>query len=168
MARIINLDALDMRPLRELAPGAPPAFDARIGQIAQSLGAQKLGYNLTVVPPGKRAWPHHNHRNNEEMFLVLAGRGELRLGDAVHPVREGDVIACPPGGPETAHQLVNTGDVELRYLCVGTVLSPDVVQYPDSGKFGVRVDPAPGDDATTPAFRIRGRSGPNLDYWDGE
>ena len=22
-----------------------------------------------------------------------------RIGDAVHPVRAGDVIACPPGGP---------------------------------------------------------------------
>lgn len=166
MKPILNLDALDLRALRELAPDAPDAFDARIGQIAERIGARKLGYNLTVVPPGKRAWPHHNHRNNEEMFLVLGGHGELRLGDAVYPVREGDVIACPPGGPDTAHQLVNTGDSELRYLCVSTMLSPDVVQYPDSGKFGVRVDSP--DAGGAPPFRIRGRIGPNLDYWDGE
>lgn len=33
---------------------------------------------------------------NEEMFFVLEGNGELRVGDATHPVRAGDIIACRP------------------------------------------------------------------------
>jgi uncharacterized cupin superfamily protein len=46
-------------------------FEARLGDIGRRLGAQKLGYNLTVVPPGKRAFPFHNHHINEEMFVVV-------------------------------------------------------------------------------------------------
>ena len=49
----------------------------------------------------------------------------------------GDIIACPPGGPETAHQILNTGNEELRYLAVSTKPSPEICDYPDSGKFGV-------------------------------
>ena len=60
--------------------------------------------------------------------------------------RIGDIIACPPGGPETAHQLINTGEGELKYLAVSTKLSPELCEYPDSGKFGVMADLVPGRD----------------------
>ena len=127
-------------------PRSPPAATPRRrlrrahGHDRRRASARKLlGYNITAVPPGKRAFPLHNHVVNEEMFFVLEGSGELRVGDATHPVRAGDIIACPPGGPETAHQLVNTGDAELKYLAVSTTLSPEVCDYPDSGKFGVSV-----------------------------
>src|SRR5947208_9686221 len=82
-------------------------FAAKIAPIATTLGAKKLGYNLTVIEPGKRAFPFHNHHANEEMFYVIGGAGTLRFGKNEYPVRAGDVIGCPPGGP--AHQLVNTG-----------------------------------------------------------
>ena len=136
--------------------------------IAPGLGAQKLGYNLTAVPPGKRAFPFHNHRVNEEMFFVVAGTGEIRIGGAVHPIQPGDVIACPPGGKETAHQIVNTGAVELRYLAVSTKLSPEIAEYPDTGKFGVLAELPPGSDGKPQTFRYVGREGQGVDYWEGE
>lgn len=43
------------------------------------------------------------------MFFVLQGTGEIRIGESTLPIRPGDVIACPAGGKETAHQIVNTG-----------------------------------------------------------
>lgn len=137
-------------------------FGGRIGAIAPTIGARKLGYNLTVVDPGKAAFPKHSHRVNEEMFFILEGQGELRLGDAMHPVRAGDVIACPAGGADTAHQLFNTGEGELKYLAVSTMEYPEVCEYPDSGKYMVRTGFAPDD------FHAIGRSADSLDYWDGE
>ena len=62
------------------AEDAPEKFSAQVGDIGRRIGAQKLGCNLTVVPPGKRAWPFHNHRVNEEMFFILEGEGEVRIG----------------------------------------------------------------------------------------
>ena len=96
------------------AENAPEKFSAQVGDIGRRLGAQKLGCNLTVVPPGKRAWPFHNHRVNEEMFFVLEGSGEVRIGKETFPINKGDVIANPPGGAETAHQNANTSNAELK------------------------------------------------------
>jgi uncharacterized cupin superfamily protein len=148
------------------ATDAPERFSAKLGDIGRRLGAQKLGYNVTVVPPGKRAWPFHSHRVNEEMFLVLEGEGEVRIGAETFAIRKGDVIAHPPGGPETAHQIVNTSSADLTYLAVSTRISPEIVDYPDSGKFGVLAE-LPGD-GKPQIWRYIGRAESSLNYWDGE
>lgn len=161
---MVNIDAVEFS--REIQHG--DNFGARIAPIGIHLGAQKLGYNLTSVQPGKRAFPFHNHHNNEEMFFILEGTGTLRLGDRELPVRKGDVIACPSGGKENAHQLVNTGKVELRYLAVSTTLDPDVFQYPDSGKFGVAAGRKPGMPINETPFVGFFAEDQKLEYWDGE
>ena len=84
------------------------------------------------------------------------------------PVRAGDVIACPPGGPETAHQIENTSDKPLRYLAISTMAEPDVIDYPDSGKFLVKGQLPAGDGTRSARFRFIGRQETSLDYWDGE
>jgi uncharacterized cupin superfamily protein len=168
---ILNIADVQLQPRPAAFAATGPAadrFDARMGQIAPLLGALKLGYNITAVPPGKCAFPLHNHWVNEEMFFILEGSGEIRLGDAIHPIRVGDVIACPPGGAETAHQIRNTGTVELKYLAVSTKLSPEIAEYPDSGKFGVLAELPPGPDGKTRGFRYVGRQSMGVDYWEGE
>lgn len=77
------------------------------------------------MPPGKRAWPFHNHRVNEEMFFVLEGGGEVRIGEDTFPIKKGDVIAHPPGEADTAHQIVNTSNAELKYLAICTMAMPE-------------------------------------------
>lgn len=169
--RILNIAdvALQPRPPQFAATGPAAAmFDARVGQIGSVLGAQKLGYNLTAVPPGMRGFPFHNHRVNEEMFFVLQGSGEVRIGAERHAIRAGDIIACPPGGPELAHQIINTGAEELRYLAVSTKLSPEICDYPDSGKFGILAEFPPGPDGTPQMFRYIGKTSVATGYWEGE
>ncbi len=161
---VFNID--DAEFARELRHG--DRFEARLAPISNQVGAKMLSYNLTEVAPGKRAFPLHNHHHNEEFFFVLDGQGILRFGDQEHPVRKGDIISCPPGGPEVAHQLINTGETELRYLALSTTIDTDVFQYPDSGKFGVVAGCKPGmrpQDA--PFGGIYGEDA-TLDYWDGE
>ena len=166
---IVNLDEIELppRPAAYAAPGeAAQRFDGRMGEIGARIGARKLGYNITAVPPGKRAFPKHNHRVNEEMFFILEGSGEVRIGDETFPLRAGDFLACPPGGPELAHQIVNTGTTELKYLAVSTLQYPEICEYPDSGKF--LIAEAPRSAATAHTFRHIGRPQSNLDYWEGE
>lgn len=168
---IINIDEIELEPRpAAFAPTGKAAehFDARMGFIGPRIGAQKLGYNITAVPPGKRAFPLHNHHINEEMFFILQGTGELKIGGTIYPVRPGDVIACPPGGKEAAHQITNTGTEELRYLAVSTKLSPEICEYPDSGKFGVLADFTAGPDGKPQRFVYVGRDGDSRDYWEGE
>ena len=138
---IVNIAEVELQPRPpEYAPKGPAAerfSGTRMGMVARRIGAQKLGYSIIAIAPGKRAYPFHSHHVNEEMFYILEGSGEVRIGDAVYPIRAGDFIACPVGGKELAHQIVNSGDTELKYLGVSTNLEPDVCEYPDSGKIGV-------------------------------
>ncbi len=160
---------LQLRPAAFAATGdAAKRYDARMGFLAQSLGAQKLGYNITAVPPGKCAFPFHNHHINEEMFFILEGSGEIRIGEARYPIRPGDVIACPPGDKQTAHQIINNGSADLKYLAVSSKLSPEIVDYPDSGKFGILAEYPPSADGKPQTFRFVGRENEQTSYWDGE
>ena len=168
---IINIAdvALEPWPAGGALSGAAAArYEAKMGFIGPRIGAQKLGYNITAVAPGKSAFPLHNHHVNEEMFFVLQGSGEVRIGEETHSIRTGDVVACPPGGPEKAHKITNTGTEELRYLAVSTKLSPEIVDYPDSGKFGVLAERLPDANGKPQRFVFVGRKGESLGYWEGE
>ncbi|MGH8283614.1 MAG: cupin domain-containing protein [Gammaproteobacteria bacterium] len=168
MRPIINVADLEIRSVdADRAPKGKNGanYDIRWGEISTRIGAQKLGYNLTVVAPGKRNCPFHSHRVEEEMFFILEGEGELRFGEKRYPLKPGDFIACPPGAPEVAHQIINTGNIEMRYLAVSTLAEVEICDYPDSGKFGVFED-APSDKHLR--FRFLSRMEKSLDYWDGE
>jgi uncharacterized cupin superfamily protein len=103
------------------------------------------------------------------MFYVLEGAGEIRVGDKKHSVKQGDFISCPPGGPETAHQIINTSDTaELKFLAVSTMLSPEIAEYPDSGKFGIAAHFPAAKDGKPESIRFIGRMETATDYWEGE
>jgi uncharacterized cupin superfamily protein len=153
-------------PLRENGNGGQ--FEARLGRIGGLIGASKLGCQLHVVPPGKKAYPRHAHHVNEEMFFVLSGEGSYRLGEETYSIRAGDLMSAPAGGVATAHQLINTGANELRYLAFSTRLDPDVVEYPDSNKFAV-ASMVPQDKGLMGAkLAFIGRRESSLGYFDGE
>jgi len=165
---VINLDQLIAQapPAEYAAPGEAAArFAPRCAMIGELIGTKAFGCNLTVLAPGKRAFPFHNHRVNEELFIVVEGSGEIRIGAQRHALRKGDIVACPAGGQETAHQIINNSDAELRYLALSTCLSPEVVEFPDSGKYAVIVEDA---DGTTLGQRTVGRLDASVDYWEGE
>ena len=162
----VNINELERIPQTPQKPEA--GFEARMAAIAAPLGATKLGCRLTVVPPGKKAFPHHVHHVNDELFVILSGEATLRFGSERYPVRSGDVIVCPAGGADQAHQLINNSAGELRYLSISSMGLPEVAEYPDSGKFGVYSVTAP--DATPPQRRLvfLGRTVSGVDYFDGE
>lgn len=115
-------------------------FRERYANISSKIGAKKLSYSIIVVEPGFKSCPFHNHHASEEMFLILEGEGTLRFGEKTYQVKSNDIIACPPGNQRVAHQLINTGNVPLKYLALGTEEAIDVCEYPDSGKMQTMVN----------------------------
>lgn len=109
-------------------------FESRYAGISELIGAKDLGYNLSIVPSGKTSCPFHNHRVNEELFIIIQGSGTLRYGDKEYPLKENDIIACPPGDRKTAHQILNTGESDLKYLGISTKQACEICEYPDSDK----------------------------------
>jgi uncharacterized cupin superfamily protein len=156
---IVNLADI---PLQQEHDG--PKFALRRGEIGEALGLSTLGCMLHVVAPGRTAFPFHRHHGCDEMFLILSGSGEYRLGDQRMPVRAGDFLGAPAGG--AAHQILNTGAEDLRYLGFSNNSAADLVEYPDSGKIGFRVG-GKGVNYVDATIRGRGRLTP-ADYWDGE
>ncbi len=158
MKPIMNLDAVEFDDVEENG-----VYTSRRATISDHIGARQLGYNLTILPPGKAQCPFHSHHGEEEMFLILDGEGELRFGAERYPIRQHDVIACPTGGAEVAHQIINTGTVELRYLALSTMVELEACEYPDSGKVSIVSGPR-GDRGLRKMFRAE----TTVDYYDRE
>lgn len=133
----MNLDPIVFEDVEENGP-----CNSKRGFSNEKIDARQLGYKVTVLPPGKAQCPFHNHRAKEQMLLILDGEGELRSGDRRYPLRRHNVISCPAGGPEVAHQIRNTGATELRYLALSTLAPVEVCEYPDSGKLSIYVEGA--------------------------
>jgi uncharacterized cupin superfamily protein len=158
MKPIMNLDEVKLDDVEENG-----IYTSSRGQISDHIGAQNLGYNLTILPPGKVQCPFHSHHGEEEMFFILQGTGELRFGDKTYPLRPHDVIACPPGGPQVAHQIINTGTTEMRYLSLSTVVELETCEYPDSNKISI-VAGKRGARTVRKMFRAEN----TVDYYDRE
>ena len=154
----VNLDELEFDDVEETG-----FYTSRRARFSAAIGARKLGYNLTELPPGKAQCPFHAHRAEEEMFLILEGEGELRFGGQRYSIRKHDVIACPTGDASVAHQIINTGSTTMRYLSLSNLEEVEVCEYPDSNKIGVFAD-APG----VPGLRALHRTSSAVDYYDCE
>src|SRR3954447_23618479 len=82
---------------------APPApthelGGARFTSLATpSRGSSDTSVWLVEIGPGTPATPHQLTR--EEVFVVLDGHAEVRLGGEVSLAAAGDAIVVPAGGP---------------------------------------------------------------------
>jgi len=73
-----------------------------------------MGY-VTLDPHGGQV-PWHNQQQ-EEVYFVLDGRGEMCLGDERQVLTGGQVVQIPSG---VFHQLTNIGDTPLHMIyCYG-------------------------------------------------
>ena len=128
-----------------------------IGRIRRDLGdavgSRASGLGHIAVAPGKLSCPPHCHSAEEELFVVLEGEGTLILGDKEYPVKQGDVIARPPG-TGVAHAFRGAGS-GLTLLAYGTRRSSDLCYYPRSCKISYR------------GLGVITRVSP-VDYWEGE
>ncbi|MGE0066696.1 MAG: cupin domain-containing protein [Solirubrobacterales bacterium] len=66
-----------------------------------------------TIAPGA-ATTAHFHRASEELYLVTAGSGVLRIGNEEREVEAGDCAVIPPGA---VHHLRNTGATDLVVVC---------------------------------------------------
>jgi mannose-6-phosphate isomerase-like protein (cupin superfamily) len=56
----------------------------------------------------------HFHPRAEEIYYLLEGRGRVQIEGEHRDVGPGDAVAIPPG---RRHQITNTGEQTLRFLC---------------------------------------------------
>ena len=104
--------------------------------VGKAAGAKELGASVHELLPGSTGFNLHAHYGMEELFVVLSGTPTLRTADAEEPLAPGDVVSCPRG-LDGLHTLTNPTDELARVLAMSTLPVPEVVLYPELGKFGV-------------------------------
>ncbi|MFL6216637.1 MAG: cupin domain-containing protein [Blastocatellia bacterium] len=67
-----------------------------------------------ILPPGHAVTPHH-HRQIEEIYYIVEGRGVMTVGNEQQEVAAGDAVYVPRG---QRHTLANTGAEPIKLLLV--------------------------------------------------
>lgn len=80
--------------------------------------------DLSIVEPGADIGLHTHELDNEELYIVLSGRGWMTLDDRSFEIGPGDVVLNRPGG---AHGLKNTGDEPLRLVVIEVEAHRDAI-----------------------------------------
>jgi gentisate 1,2-dioxygenase len=105
----------NLRDVEDSAPrfGLAPALEARFAR--EALGCERIGLSLQRLAPNARQPFGHRHREDEEVYVVVAGSGRVNLDGEVRDVREWDAIRIAPG---TARAL-EAGPDGLEFLAFG-------------------------------------------------
>ncbi|WP_051471298.1 cupin domain-containing protein [Patulibacter minatonensis] len=94
-----------------------------------AVGSKDLGVSRFTYAPGKRMPFGHAHREQEEVYVVVAGSGRAKLDDEIVDVVAGDVVRVAP----PVVRAFEAGDDGLELLCVGGRKAPsgDTIRVPD-------------------------------------
>jgi mannose-6-phosphate isomerase-like protein (cupin superfamily) len=109
-----HLNAIDC-PVYRIAAGETNKFVMLIDPLAEQTGFIQVLEIFDVdgfTPPNQ-------HRAAEEVFVVLHGQGQARVGDEVMNIHAGSVLLLRPG---QTHAVRNTGQTRLYCL---TTMVPD-------------------------------------------
>lgn len=81
----------------------------------QAVGATGGEFSFQVFAPGQETGFLHTHKNHEELYFFLSGKGEFQVDGNVFPVEEGSVVRVAPDGCRSVR---NNGTEPLIMLCV--------------------------------------------------
>ncbi len=79
------------------------------------LGATGSEFSLQMFQPGTETGFLHTHKNHEELYFFLGGKGEFQVDGEVFPVEEGCVVRVAPEGKRSVR---NNGTESLVMLCI--------------------------------------------------
>ena len=105
----------NLREVEDMAPkfGFDAVQEARFAW--RDLDAEKTGLGYLRVKPGQRQAFAHRHEQAEEIYVVLAGSGRIKLDDEILELREMDAIRIAPG----VARGVEAGPDGIEYLAFG-------------------------------------------------
>ncbi len=111
-------------------------FGIRYQDTSRKIGRRGVPFEfeLVTLKPGKANFPYHLHTAEHEMYVIVAGRGQIRTPAGKQPLRAGDVVMCPPNEP---HQIINNSKRDLKYYVIADNQRGDCCYYPDSDKWAI-------------------------------
>lgn len=83
--------------------------------LQKALGLTSMEVSLNLLPPGAGLPFYHRHREHEELYVFVGGRGQFQVDDQTLDVREGTVIRVSTEGERTWR---NNSTENLYYVVV--------------------------------------------------
>ena len=83
--------------------------------LGECVGLTSMEVSLNKDRPGSGVNFFHRHRNNEELYIFLNGKGEMLIDDERFEVKEGTIVQVPP---EARRAWWNTGKADLYYIVI--------------------------------------------------
>jgi mannose-6-phosphate isomerase-like protein (cupin superfamily) len=108
-SRINLADVGDAAP----ANGFGDRWEARVAR--EDLHAEQTGVAYFRLHPGKRSPFMHRHKRAEEVYVILAGSGRIKLDEKILDVRALDAVRV---APEVARAL-EAGPEGLEFIAFG-------------------------------------------------
>jgi mannose-6-phosphate isomerase-like protein (cupin superfamily) len=62
------------------------------------------------------SYEKHDHQDHEEIYYIISGDGQIKIGDEVARFRDGDIIYIPE---KTSHSITNDGSEMVEFLAFG-------------------------------------------------
>lgn len=79
------------------------------------VGATGGEFSFQSFAPGTETGFIHTHKNHEELYFFLSGKGEFQVDGQVFPIADGSVVRVAPDGKRSVR---NNGTEPLVMLCV--------------------------------------------------
>ncbi len=102
-----------------VANGLGHRWEARVAR--EDLGAERTGLTHFRLRPGKRSPFAHRHREAEEVYVILAGTGRIKLDEEIRAVAAGEAIRV---GPAVARAF-EAGPDGLEFVATGPHVAGD-------------------------------------------
>lgn len=82
------------------------------GTAVQATGSE---FSFQLFQPSTETGFLHTHKNHEELYFFLKGKGEFQVDGEVFPISEGSIVRVAPAGKRSVR---NNGNEPLVMLCV--------------------------------------------------
>jgi mannose-6-phosphate isomerase-like protein (cupin superfamily) len=89
--------------------------------LREDVGAERIGMTYYRMNPGKRTGFGHRHKEAEEMYVVLAGSGRVKVDDEIVDLGVRDVVRVAPA----AVREFEAGPDGMELLAAGTHVEGD-------------------------------------------
>ncbi|WP_373509544.1 cupin domain-containing protein [Thiocapsa sp.] len=81
--------------------------------LKDAMGLSSTEISINAMPPGQGMPFHHTHRQNEEVYIFIHGKGQVQVDGETLDVREGSVVRIAPKGERVWR---NNGSEMLVYI----------------------------------------------------
>jgi mannose-6-phosphate isomerase-like protein (cupin superfamily) len=83
--------------------------------LRDTLGLTGMEVSVTAYPPNTSLPFFHKHKQNEELYIILKGEGQMQLDDEIIEVKEGSVVRVLP---DCSRNLRSGPDSDIVFVCI--------------------------------------------------